>query len=185
MPPQNSIIIHKYYLILQGIKAVLNLKSITVTEMFQDPPLPSVLNGWKDRLIIIDIAYIALIQSHYSSLKKNHNIIFIVATDQDEIDNSWKLDEILLISDTSSTIGQKIDNLFQNVKSKRRSNQLSTRETDVLKLVALGDSNKQIADKLFISIHTAITHRKNITQKLGIKTIAGLTLYAVLNNLTD
>lgn len=60
---------------------------------------------------------------------------------------------------------------------------LSERETDVLKLVALGYTNQEIADKLFISRHTVISHRKNITAKLGIKTVSGLTVYAVLNNL--
>jgi DNA-binding CsgD family transcriptional regulator len=53
----------------------------------------------------------------------------------------------------------------------------------VLRLVALGYTNKEIAGKLFISSHTVITHRKNITAKLGIKTIAGLTIYALLNKL--
>ena len=62
---------------------------------------------------------------------------------------------------------------------------LSDREVEVLKEVALGFSNKEIADKLFISINTVITHRKNITEKLGIKTIAGLTVYAMMNNLIN
>ena len=45
--------------------------------------------------------------------------------------------------------------------------------------------NKEIADLYNISIYTVITHRKNITRKIGIKTIAGLTVYALLNNLID
>jgi DNA-binding CsgD family transcriptional regulator len=61
--------------------------------------------------------------------------------------------------------------------------QLSDREIDVLKAVATGYANKEIAEKLFISINTVITHRKNITDKLGVKTIAGLTVYAIMNNL--
>lgn len=64
-------------------------------------------------------------------------------------------------------------------------NALTERETDVLRLVAYGYSNKDIADKLFISIHTVISHRKNITEKLSIKSISGLTVYAMLNNLID
>ncbi len=60
---------------------------------------------------------------------------------------------------------------------------LSDREIDVLKEVALGYSNKEIAERLFISVNTVITHRKNITGKLGIKTISGLTVYALLNHL--
>lgn len=59
---------------------------------------------------------------------------------------------------------------------------LSNREIDVLKLVALGFANKEIADKLFVSIHTVMSHRKNITEKLGIKSISGLTVYAIISN---
>ena len=59
--------------------------------------------------------------------------------------------------------------------------ELSTREIDVLQLVAKGITNKEIADKLNISLNTVLTHRKNITTKLGIKTVSGLTFYAIMN----
>lgn len=61
--------------------------------------------------------------------------------------------------------------------------QLSAREVSVLIQVANGKTNKEIADRLFISVHTVITHRKNITHKLGIKTVSGLTMYAIIHNL--
>lgn len=60
---------------------------------------------------------------------------------------------------------------------------LSERESEVLVLVAQGYSSKEIADKLNISIHTVNTHRKNITHKTGIKSVAGLAVYAMLHNL--
>ena len=62
---------------------------------------------------------------------------------------------------------------------------LSAREIEILTGVAQGLLNKEIAAKYNISIHTVITHRKNIVRKTGIKTIAGLTAYAILNNLID
>lgn len=62
---------------------------------------------------------------------------------------------------------------------------LSVREKEILVCVAKGMLNKEIADHFSISIHTVITHRKNITRKTGIKTVAGLTVYALLNNLID
>ena len=58
---------------------------------------------------------------------------------------------------------------------------LSTREIEVLVLITKGLINKEIADKLNISLTTVITHRKNITEKLGIKSVSGLTIYAVMN----
>lgn len=62
---------------------------------------------------------------------------------------------------------------------------LSEREVEVLKVIAKGATNKMAADELNLSVHTVITHRKNIVRKTGIKTLAGLTLYALLNRLID
>jgi len=63
--------------------------------------------------------------------------------------------------------------------------ELSEREETVLKLVVIGLTNQEIADKLYLSIHTVTTHRKNITRKLGIKTVSGLTVYALMNKIVD
>ena len=65
------------------------------------------------------------------------------------------------------------------------SHDLSERERDVLVLVARGFTNKEIASELNISPHTVISHRKNIVHKTGIRSVAGLTVYAVLNKLID
>lgn len=65
------------------------------------------------------------------------------------------------------------------------SSELSAREKEILVCVAKGMLNKEIADKLNLSVYTVITHRKNITRKTGIKTVAGLTVYALLNNLIE
>jgi len=62
---------------------------------------------------------------------------------------------------------------------------ISKREVIVLKEVVKGYTNQEIADKLFISIHTVMTHRKNITKKLGIKTVSGLMVYSLMNNIVD
>ena len=59
--------------------------------------------------------------------------------------------------------------------------ELSAREIEVLVLVTKGLINKEIAEKLNISLTTVISHRKNITEKLGIKSVSGLTIYAVMN----
>ena len=55
----------------------------------------------------------------------------------------------------------------------------------MLKQVVNGLSNKEIADVLCISTHTVISHRKNIARKLGIHSTAGLTIYAIVNNLVN
>ena len=62
---------------------------------------------------------------------------------------------------------------------------LSDREKDVLVCLSKGLKNNEIADQLNISVHTVITHRKNIVRKTGIKSVAALTVYAILNNLIE
>ena len=62
---------------------------------------------------------------------------------------------------------------------------LSPREIEVLALVVQGYINKEIADKLNISLTTVITHRKNITEKLGMRSVSALTIYAVMNGYVD
>ena len=67
--------------------------------------------------------------------------------------------------------------------SNTTSTKLSLRETEVLRLIAKGAINKEIAQSLNISINTVLTHRKNITAKLGIKSVSGLTFYAMMNGI--
>lgn len=62
---------------------------------------------------------------------------------------------------------------------------LSNREIEVLALVVQGYINKEIADKLNIGLSTVITHRKNITEKLGMKSVSALTIYAVMHGYVD
>lgn len=60
-----------------------------------------------------------------------------------------------------------------------KSEALTKREIEVLKLISNGFMNKMIADKLNISLNTVLTHRKNIIAKTGIKTVSGLTFYCI------
>ncbi len=98
-----------------------------------------------------------------------------------------KFREVIDINDPRDSIYRKLEDLVNPVYKKMEpgilSNELSDREKTILTYVAKGFTNKDIADKLFLSTHTVITHRKNITNKLGIKTISGLTVYAILNKL--
>ena len=63
--------------------------------------------------------------------------------------------------------------------------ELSEREKEVLTLVVQGLLNKEIADKLHLSLHTVLSHRKNIAKKLNIHSTAGLTIYAIVNHLIE
>ena len=80
-------------------------------------------------------------------------------------------------------VSAKISNMIS--QSPNNSEVLSEREKDVIVCVVQGMSNKEIADHLFISTNTVITHRRNIARKLQIHSPAGLTIYAIVNQLVD
>jgi len=89
-------------------------------------------------------------------------------------------DNTFHINDDISIIIRKINQICNNKYSNTpKDEHLSERETAVLECLAEGLSNKETADRLSISIHTVNSHRKNIMDKTGIRSMAGLTIYAV------
>jgi DNA-binding NarL/FixJ family response regulator len=62
---------------------------------------------------------------------------------------------------------------------------LTDREIEVMSLIVQGFINKEIADKLNIGLATVVTHRKNIMDKLGFKSVSALTIYAVMHGYVD
>jgi DNA-binding CsgD family transcriptional regulator len=62
---------------------------------------------------------------------------------------------------------------------------LSDREIEVMALIVQGYINKEIADRLSIGLSTVVTHRKNIMDKLGVKSVSALTIYAVMHGYVD
>jgi DNA-binding CsgD family transcriptional regulator len=92
----------------------------------------------------------------------------------------------ITIKASQEIIIEQLEQLFAgdgSSTSNENNKELSTRETDVLQLIVKGSTNKEIADKLNISLNTVLSHRKNITAKLGIKTVSGLTFYAIMNGI--
>ena len=113
-----------------------------------------------------------------------HVIVFALVTSYLEHAALAPYNGVIEINDTKQKIIGKLNEFVQSETPKRNDDvELSKRETDVLVAVAKGMMNKEIADQMNISIHTVISHRKNITRKIGIKSVSGLTVYALLNNL--
>jgi DNA-binding CsgD family transcriptional regulator len=114
--------------------------------------------------------------------KKNVLCIILLSNQNQAIHPDFEQISIHLTDRETENKITQILNRFTKEKSSENTG-ISVREKEIISHVALGKSNKQIADELFISIHTVVTHRKNIVRKLGIKTVSGLTVYAILNNL--
>lgn len=143
-----------------------------------------------DILIInpIMIGYYA-INNFFKNLSQNYPNIHCVALVTTYIDKNIlrNFKEIIELSDNKQKVVNKLINLLNNSDetTSQENIELSNREIDVLVSVAKGMTNKEISDLLSISVHTVITHRKNIVKKTGIKSVAGLTVYALLNNLVE
>ncbi len=92
------------------------------------------------------------------------------------------------MQDSASLICYKVNEVLNSLEtnpSKETDTELTRREIEVLQLLTKGYSNKEIADQLFVSTHTVISHRKNISEKTGIKSASGLTMYAILKKIID
>ena len=97
-------------------------------------------------------------------------------------------DESIAICDDIDIITSKINHLLHTEEEEEKDNEqetLSQREKEIITCVVKGMTNKAIADKLFLSIHTVITHRRNIARKLQIHSASGLTIYAIVNKLVE
>ena len=90
-----------------------------------------------------------------------------------------RLEQLSRQNDVARNISGMVLSASQNADA------LSDRERDVIVSLVQGMSNKEIADHLCISVNTVITHRRNIARKLQIHSPAGLTIYAIVNNLVD
>lgn len=126
------------------------------------------LEGFKARYADAEVKYIALLCS------------FVDA-------NQLKgYDERISLYDDACVLENKLATLMNYADNEESDpNTLSQREKEIVGCVVRGMTNKEIAEKLYISVHTVITHRRNITRKLQIHSAAGLTIYAIVNKLVE
>lgn len=184
------IVIEKSYLIRKGIVSIINRieKASVVHETDSLKNINNQLTKYKPDFVVLNIELLQNNTCGYKNISFDleHKGIAIITSQIQKDKIKEKFREIIHINDEKNIIFNKIENLLDESPVKETlilQNELSNREITILEYVAKGLTNKEIADKLFLSAHTVITHRKNITNKLGIKTISGLTVYAILHNI--
>lgn len=134
-------------------------------------------------LVIISSDLLAIYSNKLSTIK--HKLI-ITIKGHIEAPNSIENPNIICQYWNKDKIISSFSDIISKLnKDKNIHNELSKREIDVLKLIVKGYINKEIAETLNISFNTVLTHRKNITSKLGIKSISGLSVYAMMNGIID
>lgn len=123
----------------------------------------------------------------FFNLSPNLHLVALIYSFVDEI-LLQQFDSVLTINDDYTKIEKKLQTLISNNSQsgeKIKNEDLSERENEILVALIKGLTNKEIADKFFISIHTVISHRKNIVRKTGIKSLSGLTVFALINHLVS
>jgi DNA-binding NarL/FixJ family response regulator len=190
MPRTSILIAESTCLIRKGLNSVmLKLGNAEVIETISNKDeVCNMVNKLKPDILIANPDMLSI---DCDDLKRDftmgNKLSLVLISDDTSIQTKYKADAFLHYKDSQSRILNVLEDVINSIADKNPNNRsndtLSVREQNILKHIALGLTNKEIADQLFISIHTVVTHRKNITQKLGIKSVSGLTVYAILNNL--
>jgi len=181
----------KSVLILKGLKSI--LKDTGMVNVNRE------LSTWDSVIRCVNLNNPEFLIFNYDLIKnkdkknlklffnKGINLKFIVVYNEELPDyiKSQCIASVSIYEEENKIITILKDALKLEHNSTKDFHELSNREKAVVRCISLGMTNKEIADNLFISSHTVIAHRKNITKKLGIKTVSGLTVYAILNKLVN
>ncbi|MDH8701976.1 DNA-binding NarL/FixJ family response regulator [Dysgonomonadaceae bacterium PH5-43] len=184
------LIVEPSLIIRRGMLSVLQqLNSIrmNVFEVAAQEQLKNTLNWKKPDIVIVNSGVPG--QMSIQEIRKesaNPNIKCISLQNSLSDNATLKLyDENISIYDSIEQIEEKINNLFAQPKTEDKGEQLTQREKEIIVCVIKGLKNKEIADKLCLSTHTVVSHRRNIASKLNIHSSAGLTIYAIVNKLVE
>lgn len=181
-------IIAQSQIIFEGLHAVISQSDLETiickVEALDD--LEQIIHARPIDILIINPILLANREKDVKKLKKNFPQLSIIGINTGLIDNSVMamLDDSFSLFDPVTQITTKLVKAADvNEQNNNNTENLTEREIEVLTNLVHGMSNKEIAESLNISIHTVVTHRKNITAKTGIRSQSGLTIYAISKNI--
>ncbi len=194
MEAKKVIIATESYIVNQGFHLIFNKLRYcqVIDKVINFDGLIELLNQHKADIILISSSLFKVpgnLNKLIHQLGNTHPQLIAYLPNPDEVlENSNLFTEIIRHEDSKEKIIDILNKIVKSLKGnhdENESSEISEREKDILKQVALGHTNNEIAERLFISAHTVITHRKKITKKLGIKSVSGLTVYAIINGLVE
>jgi len=185
-PPLHIAIMEPSKIIFEGLQTIICHSSLDcrvsrlehleeMTEMMEQTPV---------EILIANPMQFVNLEKEVKKLRKCYPTLAIAGIDFGIIHRQSMLTDIsFTLYDTPEHIIQSLHKLQEKSRQpdreKEEEDNLSPREIEVLTCLVNGMLNKEIADRLHISIHTVVRHRKNITLKTGIRSQSGLTIYAI------
>lgn len=187
------VIIEPNYFLAYGLESFLKKKNsryriFVFNQSFSADFLASQLQRLSPELILINPMITGLKKPDYLSDFDSDTKVIAISQQKIRRELLVGFDDLIYWDDTPESILKSIRDLEEFFFLDHNSDlgdqrELSPREKDVVVWVAKGLTNKEIADRLNLSTHTVITHRRNIAKKLQIHSPSGLTIYAIVNNL--
>ena len=179
-----SVIIRSGLLSVLGRLTTLNIQILEIAEIAQ---LGSALCRQKPDMLIVNPALLGMFSLQKIKSEAGCLPMKCIALQYSVTDSSTlkAYDQTISIYDTAEQIKEKLPQLHGSEAGGKEHDALSAREREIVVCVVKGMTNKQIAEKLCLSLHTVITHRRNIAGKLQIHSPAGLTIYAIVNKLVE
>ena len=158
-----------------GVKKLLeDIPAVTVCHIADAAGL---IDGNADRFDVI-VADAAVCMSHLQFFLPRRSKTLVIS-DKPLVQPAF---DFINRTDSAQQLSEKLIDYIDKLRTTASpQSELSQREIEVLTLVAWGKINKEIADALQVSSNTVLTHRKNISAKLGIKSVSGLSVYAMMN----
>lgn len=183
------VIVEPYSIIAQGLRLMIDdIKGFEVSAIIADSHYMERIASFRPDIVVINPTVLDMkkrgeIDELTAKVPQAALVALVYQFVDPEILKCFKA--TIDISDSREKITVKLRQLLDAGEPSTESTELSEREKEILVAVAKGYTNKSIAEQYHLSIHTVITHRKNLTRKTGIKSVSGLTVYAILNNLID
>ncbi|MEE0997918.1 MAG: response regulator transcription factor [Paludibacteraceae bacterium] len=182
-------IVEPSVIIRNGIVSVLKRLNldIDIVEISDMPQLQSLLEKHNPDVVIIDPTQIGMFSLQHIKENLSGSKKFIAL--QSNLADASALkgyDEFISLYDSVEQIKTKVESVIsKNKQDDSDKQELSQREKEIVSCIVKGLTNKQIAEVLHLSVHTVMTHRRNISGKLQIHSSAGLAIYAIVNKLVS
>lgn len=186
--PLQVIIAEQAPVISAGLEAVIkDLKdpecAVTVAEDME--ALRAAIRRYPGSVVVVDPTFCGVLDPQ-SLRRESTGDTHILAIETGPVSTATRAlyDDTLPIADDTEAIAARLRRVTNTAAAPAEEKEtLSNREKEIVALVTRGLTNKEIADKLYLSVHTVVTHRRNIARKLEIHSATGLTIYAIVNGI--